>query len=166
MKFTKLYLLLAAIGALVLSSHGGAVAATATANLAVSATVNSNCSIATAPVTFAAYDPLSGTDNDSTGGSVTITCTKNAATTIALNFGQNSLVNPARMSDGQATPSFLNYSLYSNAGRTTLWTGAILNTGVAPDKTPRAYTVYGRIPNGQDVPSGSYSDTVLATVNF
>ena len=33
-------------------------------------------------------------------------------------------------------------------------------------KAAVAYTVYGRIAAGEDVPAGNYSDTVVATVNF
>jgi spore coat protein U-like protein len=167
MRFTKLCLFLASISALVLSSDRGALAGSAPANLTVSATVNNNCSIATSPVTFAVYDPLSATDNDSTGGSVIITCTKNAVTTIGLNFGSNAGgVSPAKMSDGASTPSFLTYALYSNSGRSTLWSGAVFDTGTAPSKAARPFTVYGRITAGQDVPAGTFTDTVLATVNF
>ena len=32
--------------------------------------------------------------------------------------------------------------------------------------TETSLTVYGRIPAGQNVPAGSYSDTVVATVTF
>jgi spore coat protein U-like protein len=35
-----------------------------------------------------------------------------------------------------------------------------------PSKTARNFTVYGRVPSNQDVAAGSYSDTVVATVNF
>jgi spore coat protein U-like protein len=31
---------------------------------------------------------------------------------------------------------------------------------------PVTYTVYGRVAAGANVPAGSYSDTVVATVNF
>jgi spore coat protein U-like protein len=168
MKMMKQSLLLASIGALAIS--GSAMAAgTATANLGVSVTVNNNCAISTLPVTFAAYDPLSGTADDSTGGSVTITCTKGATTTIGLDSGANASGTQRRMSDGATTPDYLNYALYQDAGRGTAWgtSGAGLFTpAAAPDKTARSYTVYGRISAGQDIPAGSYTDTVVAAVNF
>ena len=43
---------------------------------------------------------------------------------------------------------------------------AVLTPPAAPDTTPRTFAVYGRIPAAQDKPLGSYSDTVIATVNF
>ena len=36
-------------------------------------------------------------------------------------------------------------------------------TGTAP---PRPITVFGRIPTGQAVPTGAYSDTIMVTVTF
>jgi len=68
-----------------------------------------------------------------------------------------------------ATTDYLTYELYQETGRTTVWgtTGtALLSIGAAPSKAARTFTVYGRIPSGQDLPAGSYTDTVQATVNF
>jgi spore coat protein U-like protein len=167
MKLTKLYLFLATISALVISSDRGALAGSATANLAVSATVNNNCTISTVAVSFNPYDPLSATPDDSTGGSVTITCTKNSAPTIGLGFGQHeSPTGQANMSDG-TNP--LMYALYKDAPGGAAWGNsgvALLTPPATPSKAPRTYTVYGRIPAGQDVPSGTYNDLVVATVNF
>ena len=36
----------------------------------------------------------------------------------------------------------------------------------APSKAVRTYDIFGRVPAGQDVPSGGYTDVVVATVNF
>jgi len=164
MRMTKLFLLLASISALVISSDGSALAASsAHADLPVSVVVSNNCTITTAAVTFAGYDPLSATAADSTGGSVTITCTQGATTTIGLNFGTNTPAGPASMANGTY---LLPYALYSDSGRSTLWGGATITPAAAPSKAPRTIPVYGRIPAGTDVPSGTYTDTVLATVNF
>jgi len=136
-----------------------------TADLLVSSTVNSNCTITTTPVAFGAYDVLLTTPLDATG-SVTITCTKGAATTIGLDPGLNFLLN-RRMNLG--TTDFLSYELYSESGRTTVWgnaAGSWLSPVAAPSKTARVFTVYGRIAAAQDVPAGDYADTVTATVNY
>ena len=167
MKFTKLCLFLASIGALVTSSDGAALAGSAPANLTVSVVISNNCTITTSAVTFAGYDPLSATNTDSTGGSVTITCTKGATANIGLDNGANNSSGQRRMKD--AATDYLNYFLFSDAGRTTAWgnaTGSWFSAPAAPDKTARPYTVYGRITAGQDVPAGTYNDTVIATVNF
>jgi spore coat protein U-like protein len=44
--------------------------------------------------------------------------------------------------------------------------GSWMSLAAAPNKNPRSFAVYGRIPNGQDVAAGNYTDTVVATVNF
>jgi spore coat protein U-like protein len=148
-------------------------AATATSNLSVTASVSANCSISTAPVAFGAYDPVSA--NASTAlsgtGTVNVTCTNGASTTVTLGQGANADTGstdaaPARrLSDG--TTNYLSYSLYQDTGRTTVW-GNTVGTGVANTGTgtQTAITVYGSVAAGQNVPSGSYSDTVVATVTF
>ncbi len=143
-------------------------AATSTASLSISAAVANNCTIGTTAVSFGSYDPLvtnASAPLDATG-SVTITCTKGAVTTVGLNLGGNATGSTRRMLSGT---DFLTYELYKDSGRTAVWgnSGAdLLNTGTAPSKAPQTFTVYSRVAAGQDVPSGSYSDTVTATVNF
>jgi spore coat protein U-like protein len=143
-------------------------AQSATANLGVSATVVNNCTISTTAVAFGNYDPvvanalvaLDGT------GTVTVACTKGAATTIGLGLGQNASGAIRRMTDGT---DFLTYELYNEGTRTTVWTDAgpgLLTPAAAPSRAPRNFTVYGRVAGGQDVQSGPYADTVVATVNF
>lgn len=144
-------------------------AATATANLSVSATVSNNCTISTAALAFGSYDPVvaHASTNLDGSGTVTIACTKGAATTIGFGLGSNAAGSTRRMGDGAS--DFLTYELYQDSGRTTVWgnSGAGLFTpAAAPSKAARNFTVYGRVTSNQDVPAGSYADTVVATVNF
>lgn len=162
-------------GALLLSI--GAVtstdAATQTANLTVSASVSASCSISTAPVAFGAYDPVvtNATAALNGTGTVNVTCTTGASTTVTLGQGSNANTGstdaaPARrMKD--STTHFLDYSLFQDSGRTTVW-GNTAGTGQASTGTGSqvALTVYGAVAAGQSVPTGSYSDTVVATVTF
>jgi spore coat protein U-like protein len=169
MRISKLLFVLATIGVLVVSSDSQVVAGSATANLSVTAAVGANCTIATAPVAFPAYDPVvaNASTNDDGTGSVIITCTRGSTATIGLGLGLNVSGSQMRMKD--ATTDYLNYALYQDSGRATVWgnSGAgLLSPVAAPDKNPRTFTVYGRIPSAQDVPAGSYTDTVVATVNF
>jgi spore coat protein U-like protein len=143
-------------------------AATATANLGVSATVTNNCTISTVALGFGAYDPVAANaaaDLDGTG-TVSIACTKGSTATIGLGLGANPSGSVRRMSGGT---DFLTYELYQDASRTTVWgnSGAgLLSPAAAPSKAARNFTVYGRVPSNQDVTAGAYADTVLATVNF
>jgi len=145
-----------------------ATAATATANLGVSATVTNNCTISTVALAFGSYDPVganAAANLDGTG-TVVVACTKGASATIGLGLGSNASGSTRRMVDGT---NFLTYELYNEATRTTVWSEAgsgLLSTGVAPSKAARNFTVYGRVTSNQDVEAGSYSDTVVATVNF
>jgi spore coat protein U-like protein len=106
-------------------------------------------------------------------GSVTITCTKGADTTIGLDTGANSSHasgTTRAMTNGASTPSYLSYELYQDSPGGTVWSnsgGGLFTPATAPSKASRSYTIYGRIPAGQDVPvAASYADTVVATVTF
>jgi spore coat protein U domain-containing protein, fimbrial subunit CupE1/2/3/6 len=122
-------------------------AASATANLGVSATVTNNCTISTTALAFGSYDPVgaNASGNLDGTGTVVVACTKGATATVGLGLGGNA------------------------SGRTTIWSDSgagLLSPAAAPSKAPRNFTVYGRVTGNQDVPAGNYSDTVVATVNF
>jgi spore coat protein U-like protein len=164
------------IAAVLLGSAGFASAATDTANLSVTASVNTNCTIGTTPVAFGVYDPNAATPLDATG-TVSVACTKGTANiTIGLGLGSFAVGSTRQMDDGSGNR--LSYELFqpaSNAAgaacaRTTVWGNTIgtdtLAPVAAPSKASRAYSVCGRITAGQDPTAGSYSDTVIATVNF
>ena len=165
------FLGLAAFGGVVIAAAFGPVAsaATATANLGVSATVTNNCTISTAALTFGSYDPVvahASTNLDGTG-TVIVACTKGATSTIGLGLGSNASGSVRRMKDSGT--NYITYELYQDSGRSTVWGtagGALLSPGAAPSKVARNFTVYGRVASNQDVPAGSYNDTVVATVNF
>jgi spore coat protein U-like protein len=138
-----------------------------TATLTVSASVTNNCTISAAAISFAAYDPVvaNATANLDGEGRVTIACTKGAVPTIGLGAGSNASGSTRRLASGA---EMLTYELYSNSSRSTVWNsgGGILTTTAAPSKAPRDFSVYGRITGGQDVAAGTYTDTIVATVNF
>jgi spore coat protein U-like protein len=143
-------------------------AATATANLSVSATVINNCVISTAALAFGNYDPVAANaaaNLDGTG-TVTIACTKGTTATIGLGLGANASGTTRRMTDGSG--NFLTYEMYQEVGHSTVWnTGAgLLSPAAAPSKAARNFTVYGAVTSNQDITAGSYTDTVVATVNF
>ena len=163
---------LSALVATLVSSNPQVRAATATANLSVTATVADRCTIDTSPLAFGSYDPVTthASANLDASGQVTVTCTMGAAAVITLDQGANpqggsSDAAPLRRLKSGA--SYLAYSIYANAGRTTTW-GNTPQTGVAHTGTGAStnLTVYGRIGAAQNVAAGTYGDTVLATVTF
>jgi spore coat protein U-like protein len=174
-KFSARMLTMTGVSLLSIAAASSIDAATSTANLAVNATVTASCSLSTTAVAFGAYDSL-GTNASAalTGtGAITATCTAGASTTITLGQGSNANTGstdaaPARrMSDGQATPHYLTYSLYQDTNHTTVW-GNTAGTGAAFTGTGTAtsVTVYGSVPAAQTPPPGSYSDLVVATITF
>ena len=168
-------LALAATALVALSSLGStAYAATATSDLAVSASVTANCTIdASGGLAFGAYDPVvTNASTDLTGqGTIDTTCTNGASVTVTLGQGANADTGSSddapvrRMLSG--TTDYLSYQLYSDSSRTTVW-GNSAGTGAAVTGTGAVVstTVYGLVTAGQNVASGNYSDTVVATVTF
>jgi len=133
-----------------------------TGNLNVSASVNSVCSVGTSTLSFGTYDPSSGTDLDAQG-IVSITCTLGTSYTVALDLGAQPNGSVRRMIHGTY---YLNYEIYKDSGRLTIWNSSntVSGTGTgSADSIP----AYGRVPKQQpSIGSGSYSDTVLITVNY
>jgi spore coat protein U-like protein len=166
-------LALAAILAVAGSAFGvDSYAGTDTATLNVSATITANCTIDTTPLAFGAYDPIvahTATALDGTG-TVTTTCTDGSAVHITLGQGtypaggSTDTVPLRQMASGD---NRLAYFLYSNDQRTQVW-GNDTESDVADTGTglESVLTIYGSVPSGQNLPAGTYTDTVVATVTF
>jgi spore coat protein U-like protein len=155
-----------------LTGAGSISAATDTANVEVTATVTANCTITSTGLAFGSYDPVTAnvaSDLDATG-TLTVTCTNGSTGEISLGQGSNADTGSTdaapvrRMVSGL---NFLSYALYQDAGRTTVW-GNTTDTDVAHsgDGTATDVTIHGRVASAQNVPTGSYADTVVATVTF
>jgi len=158
-----------AVVSIAAESRVSAQSSSATASLAVSASVAKNCTITTTPVAFGSYDSVTANATaplDAIGG-VIVTCTKGAVAKVGLNDGSNSQTTQRRMSLGAT--DFLNYELYKDSAHATRW-GNTADTSLdipeAPNQTPRTFSVYGRVPAAQTAAVGTYTDTVMATVNF
>ena len=179
MKKSVLHLSLAAT---LIATSGIGLAATASSNLAVSASVTQNCSISTtAALAFGAYDPMvaNAVNALNATGQVSVACPKNAAgLTIGIDNGAHVLAAQRQMLGG-TNAGLLQYNLFQPPNNTpgtactfpgtTAWTttGAGLLTLSSPTtKAARLYNVCGTIPGGQDVAVDSYTDTVIATINF
>lgn len=133
-------------------------------NVAVSANVASNCVMTAGSVAFGAYDPLvtnASTDLDQTG-SVSVACVKGTVANVGLGNGAN-YSGGRRMTNGS---DFLNYNLYTTAGRSTVWDTTNRVGYTAASKASTSLMIYGRVPSNQDVAAGSYTDTVVAQAEF
>jgi spore coat protein U-like protein len=155
----------------VIGALGSALAAAnKTADLNVNASVANNCTLTTGAIAFGAYDPVGANATAGTGdltgnGHVYVACTKGAAATIDLGNGGAADANSRRLTSGANN---LTYQLYRSDG-TTVWGAGAATGGVTYSSTSKAQTdlvVVGKVPGGQDVPAGTYTNTIVATVNF
>ncbi len=147
-------------------------AASSNTTFQVTATVVNNCVINSTNIAFGNYDPTSATAVTAQG-SVTAKCTKGDVVSVALGQGSNPGTGstgavPARQMKSGA--NLLPYDIYTTSGGTTEWgTGAAnqpASQTSASVNTPLTFVTYGALPAGTDVPAGSYTDSVVATVTY
>ncbi|NUS60573.1 MAG: spore coat protein U domain-containing protein [Lysobacter sp.] len=152
-------------------------AANANGNLNVTANVAASCMVSSpGSLAFGAYDPanVNNTADRDGAGTINVRCTRGTTTTIALEQGAapatgSDCTTPLRqMTDGGAER--LRYDLFSDSGRTTTW-GCTQGTNTTSHTSTNSSTaavldVWGRIPAGQNVAPGNYSDTVRILLTF
>lgn len=141
--------------------------------LRVQTRVEAECTAPDSTLSFGAYDPVSvnaTTPRDATAA-LLYRCTKGVAANVQID---NGLSGVRQMQGPQpASTDTLAYQLFTNPGRTTIWTTVIPGTVSATSTSKNVplggaggLTVYGRIPPGQNVTAGSYSQNVTATINY
>lgn len=147
-----------------------AFAATATGTLSVTANVAAVCSVgvATNLLPFGTY--TSGVALD-VNGTLQVTCTATANYNIALDAGSGvGATIPTRILTNPSPAGTLQYTIYTDPTRTTVWGNGTTGSTVAGVGTGAAQsvTVPGRIFASQTgtVSPGNYTDTVNITVNF
>jgi spore coat protein U domain-containing protein, fimbrial subunit CupE1/2/3/6 len=163
MRFRALLIpvVLAAVAA---SARAGSV----TATLGVSADVVENCRVSTRDLSFGVYDPLgsnAGSDLDAST-SLTVVCTKGASVRVVLGTGEAQRGHVRQLS---GAGQFLDYQLYRDSVRTQVWsTGdlAVQIPSAGGAHAPNILTIYGRIPAGQNILAGTFTDRVTASVEF
>ena len=163
MRYSSLFALVASL-VFATSLH----AASSAAPLDVSAEVASNCVIAVNNLAFGKYDPLAqnATQQLDAAAEVTMLCTRSSRAAIKIDSGRNAIGSSRTLAGGS---QHVSYQLFRDAGRTQEWGGGgadglqFVSEGI---HKPQQLTVYGRIPPGQEVASGVYTDVVTATVDF
>jgi spore coat protein U-like protein len=145
-----------------------AFAQTSGANLETSAEITANCAVSTTPIDFGDVDVTTGAAVLGAGG-ISVVCTNGTDWSASADAGTGAGATLAirQMSDGAET---LNYVLYTEPTRTTIWGDGVTSTatidgtgsGAAQNKV-----IYGRITASQTgVSAGSYADTVAVTVTY
>jgi spore coat protein U-like protein len=129
-----------------------------------------NCGVSTTPVNFINYDVFSLSPAYSTGV-VVVSCNSPdqhpLPVTISINSGGSGTFNPRQMRAATGTDR-LNYYLFTNASRTVIWGdgtgGTSTVTNMVTRNVPWNATIFGILPQRQNISAGNYSDTLLVTV--
>lgn len=136
-------------------------AATGSTNFDVSIQVNATCAISASNMAFGSITTGTTSNSDATS-TLTVNCSNGTSYTISLGNGNN-YSGGRRMTNGTTN---INYFLYSDSNRSTLWTQTSTQSGTG-NGGDQSLTIYGRVPSGQSVPyTGSYNDTVVATITY
>jgi spore coat protein U domain-containing protein, fimbrial subunit CupE1/2/3/6 len=141
-------------------------AATATSTFTVTITLAATCTVASPnTLDFGTQGILSANVDQTT--TFTVTCTNTTTYNVGLDagLGSGATVATRKMTGGAAT---VNYTLYSNPGRTTIWgntvgTDTVAGTGNGAAQT---LTVYGRVPSQTTPAPATYTDTITVTVTY
>jgi spore coat protein U-like protein len=158
-RFSKIAVLAAAAGLAVLLVPGSTQAANAIGTFTVTATVAKVCTVAAAPIVIASYDPNSATPTAGTTN-VNVTCTRGTAYTTFLTSA-----NAWKLVDTVTPANVLTYAITQAATGTT-WNATTGWAGSAPTKAAVSYQATATIGASQDVPAGTYTDTVTMNVNY
>jgi len=158
----------AALGALFLliASGNPLYAATATTTMTVQMTITATCLVNSATALNFGTQGVLATNVDQTS-TLQVTCTNTTPYNIGLNVGTGAgaTVAARKMTSGANT---VNYTLYRNSTRTTLWGNTVGTDTVAATGNGAAqnYTVYGRVPPQAAPAPGTYTDTITVTVTY
>jgi len=155
-----------------------ALAGSSSTTFQTSMTVPRSCKITIAgSFNFGNYDPVvanaSAPLNVTVPAFISVYCTKGTPSAwVGLNTGINSshALAGAQHAASDGKGNYVGYEFYQDPTFTTVWGNT---QATAPTfgpfnsaKIPATAHIYGRAPAGQDIPAGTYTDTITATVNF
>jgi spore coat protein U-like protein len=130
------------------------------------------CTVGVTSISFGNYNVFSSTPAD-TVGTITVNCGRRVVqVNVTLGVSQTSGAFIPRQMRRSAGSDRLSYNIYTDPARTTIFgngTGGTSDVRLHRPPGPPAnwsqiITTYGRIPPGQDVSVGTYSDTLSVTV--
>ena len=141
-------------------------AASTTSTFTVQVSITATCTINSASTLNFGTQGILATNVDQTS-TVQVTCTNTTPYNIGLDAGTGSgaTVATRKLTSGGNT---VNYTLYSDSGRTTVWGNTVSTDTVAGtgNGSGQNYTVYGRIPAQTTPAPGTYNDTITVTVTY
>ncbi|MGD0096279.1 MAG: spore coat protein U domain-containing protein [Terracidiphilus sp.] len=126
--------------------------------------VSPGCGIGANALNFGSY---TGTVLNATT-TIQVACTGGTAYNVGLNAGTGVGATVTTREMTGPAGALLNYKMFSNSGRTTNWGNTIGTDTVAGtgNNGIQNLTVYGEIPSGQTVASGSYADVIITTLTY
>jgi spore coat protein U-like protein len=129
------------------------------------------CSVSTNPVNFGNYDVLSSAPDNATG-SVTVNCNQAPPPLVTISIGSSPTsggFDPRMMMHATGNDT-ISYNFFVDSVYTQIWGDGSGNTFTKSSKVnknrPWVTTIYGRIPPGQDVSVGNYSDTLTVIISY
>lgn len=141
--------------------------------LALTTQAMAGCTVSASGVAFGSYNPNSPVSTEATMN-IEVSCTLMPNMMVSSNIllstgGGNSFIMRSMGSGANR----LAYNLYTSAAHSAVWGDGTGGTATVSDaflagvvSTVRNYSVYGRIPGGQSVAAGMYSDTITVTFNY
>ena len=166
--------------ALLASACGLAVGASKSTTFNVTATVASNCFINSASTM--AFGTYNGTADIDQSSSIVVRCSNSTPYGLGLDAGTGtgSTIAQRTMTSATALGSTLNYNLFTNAVRTTVWENPANAAAVATNQggvgtglglpSSITHTVYGRLQNNATsqaaAPAADYTSAVTVTINY
>jgi spore coat protein U-like protein len=161
----------AAIAAMIagsaLAASPGLFAASKTATIQVTLTIQNDCTIAANPLDFGSTGVLAGNLDQATN--LSVTCTTGTPYNIALDAGTtpNSVIS-ARTLENAALTGVVQYNLYRDLSRTQLWGQTVGSDTVSGIGNGNLQTipVFGRVPAQPTPAADTYTSTVTATIMF
>jgi hypothetical protein len=161
------------VGALVAagmaSMAGMAMAATASGNLVVSATLTSGCEVQAGAIAFGSFTNLAsaGDKNADSGATFKVACSSDVVPTIGSDTAHS-------MSDGGGTPKLLpfNLSLTAGAAADDLPASSVpVALSITKDGTLQTVTLYAKVlatnfTGVNALPANTYSRTVIVDVGY
>lgn len=151
----------------VILAGGVQAAQTLPEELDVSIEIVEACEVGTiAPINFGTQGTLAAVVD--AAGSVDVTCPNGVPYSIALDVGAGDGATLATRKMTGPDSETVNYSLYQNSDRSTVWgdedsVNRLTSAGTGEAQT---HPIYGRVPIQSTPAVGTYSDTVTVVVHY
>ena len=126
------------------------------------------CTVSTTSINFGTYNVFSINPIDSMG-TLTYNCNGGADyVMVTLDAGDNGSFSARLLARNTER---LSYNLFVDPSHSVVWGNGTAGTSFhsasdPPNKTDVTVPIFGRIPAGQDVSAGTYTDTVTVVINY